>query len=609
MYTRQSTVFGVAAVTFVTVTALGATAIVILGEPTVTWASLLAAPIIAVVTSLMVALLLDRRIFRPIDRLVGSLESAMPEVNRELGIPPGTEHGLEALSRKLDSLMGRLSATENQVKLERAASRGTKREFLAHTNQEWRGTLNTLVGLLQLIRETELNGDQRALLQSAISHVSLLTERVSGVLDLAQMETGEFELYENTNDLHELIYGCLQEQRVAAIDKGLILAVRLDPAIPHRVRIDEQRFREVVSSLIHNAITATAHGAISVLAYLQKRDEHEAVVYFEVTDSRSTKLAADEQFGANTDLDIARELAVAMGSELVAEQRQCGASFGLAIPLGVPTEAEEDWQFLDGEVQSLRALVADNEGRGRSVVRNLLERMGFEVVDCQLGLELLRVFESEPFDLVVLDTQLPDLDGPTAATQLRALDVPWSRASIIGLDAGSPITPRRECIAAGMDEVLHKPIEFGHLRSAIERSVWMPVDSSVDTGWVEEVDNTTPVPAFDAVVGLSNTRSLEGWEELVESFIITTSRHLERISDDIYSDDIAAIPRDARAIKLAASMVGAEHIVALAADLEIAAEESEEGLRDRLEDLRASFTTAEMEWRISNPSPEMTRHH
>lgn len=324
MYTRQSTIVGVAAVTFASVAALGAAAIVIPGvvlglipgEASIIWASLIAVLLTALVTSWSVGVWLDRRLFRPIDRLNRSLESSTEDLSREPGASSSGEGGLKALCEKLDALVQNLNDMSGQLEHERAASRENRREFLTHTNAEWRGTLNTLVGLLQLLRESELDEEQRALIQSALSHVSVLTERVTGVLDLAQMQTGDFELYENTNDPHELIYGCLQEQRVAAIEKGLILAVRLDPAIPHRVRIDEQRFREVVSSLIHNAISATSHGAISVLAYLKERQAQTAVVYFEVTDSRSSNLAEDDKLGANTDLEIARELAVAMGSKL-----------------------------------------------------------------------------------------------------------------------------------------------------------------------------------------------------------------------------------------------------------------------------------------------------
>jgi signal transduction histidine kinase/CheY-like chemotaxis protein len=373
-----------------------------------------------------------------------------------------------------------------------------KSRFLARMSHELRTPLNSVLGLAQVLaRDPHLTTEQReqaATLERAGRHLLAVA---NDVLDLAAVEAGKLRLTHAPLSLRTLVEGCASLVRPQAAQKGIALRAELAPDAPGAVRGDETRLRQIVLNLLSNAVKFTPTGGEVRLRAL--RTAPAGVLRCEVSDTgpgipaeRRAMLFRDftrlepspgQEFGsAGLGLAISAALVKAMGGRIGCDAGPDGRGslFWVELPLEEiaeprpPDEASNRLPVaLTGDALAgpcRRVLVVDDVAANRLVARVLLEGAGHRVDLAADGAEAIDAVQRESFDLVLMDVQMPGMDGLEATRRIRALEAACRRVPIIALTADALREQIEECLAAGMDGHLAKPLDRAALLAAVSRA-------------------------------------------------------------------------------------------------------------------------------------------
>lgn len=372
-----------------------------------------------------------------------------------------------------------------------AASRA-KARFLASMSHEMRTPLNGIVGMAQVLEQSELSPDQRSELDVIQSSSQALLSLISDVLDLAKIEAGRLDLEEVDFGLPELAHETLRIIGPNAKAKSIEVIAEIDDETPARVCGDPTRLRQVLLNLLSNAVKFTADGSVTLRVRPVPADEpgHHRVA-FEIVDtgigidpSQKGRLFApftqiDDSTtrrygGTGLGLAISRQLVECMGGTLdfdslpgegttfvfeidVYEARSC------ALPIRSDARGESD------TTPALSILLVDDIKVNRLVARKLLEKLGHTVEEAGDGLEAVQAVEARSFDVVLMDLQMPNLDGVGATRRIRALGGDRARTPIVALTANALAGDREKTLAAGLDDYLAKPIARDGLIEVLRR--------------------------------------------------------------------------------------------------------------------------------------------
>ncbi|NQE64460.1 hypothetical protein E1H18_4716 [Caulobacter sp. RHG1] len=375
--------------------------------------------------------------------------------------------------------------SEREALAQARSASEAKTRFLANMSHEIRTPLNGIIGLADVLSRTRLDEDQLDLLRSMRGAARTLEALLADVLDLARLEEGALRLLSEPFDLTETLRELVNLHRPAAEAKGLDLRVDA-PSAPAWVCGDGARLRQVLGNLLSNSVKFTAKGAIVLCARPEQHGWR-----FEVIDTgigfddearrrifdRFTQ--ADDSItrrfgGSGLGLSICLELVRAMGGELeVSSAVGEGSRFVFQLPLEqtlAPELPENDPSLID---RSAKVLLAEDHPVNRKVVEMILAEVGVDVVSVADGRQAVAAFASEPFDLVLMDMQMPVLDGLTATREIRALERGAGRRAcpIIMLTANVLPEHVRAAFEAGADRHLPKPIEAQSLLMAIDESI------------------------------------------------------------------------------------------------------------------------------------------
>jgi len=368
-----------------------------------------------------------------------------------------------------------------------AAARA-KSTFVAVAGHELRTPMNGLLGMAHALERSDLSPGQRQQVELMIKSGDSLMRLLNDVLDLSRVEAGKIELAPEPVDPRVVVADVVDAWRAAAQAKGLSLVVRFDDEVPACIAADPLRIRQVLTNLVSNAVKFTARGEVSVTVDAEPADgEH--LVRFAVADTGPgvPAEAADRVFdsftqadetisrgygGAGLGLAISRAVARQLGGDLVLAPGAVGACFVLSIraPLArAPTQPE--LQADDEALGQIHVLMAEDNAVNQLVVRTMLEPAGVALTVVENGQEALEAMSQEHYDCVLMDINMPVMDGITALEAIRAGRAGDPALPVIALTASAMAGDRERFLGLGFDDHLGKPVKPIDLITAIIRAV------------------------------------------------------------------------------------------------------------------------------------------
>lgn len=496
----------------------------------------------------------------------------------------------------------RLDATLADLATQRDAAQQASRAkstFLAMMSHEIRTPMNAMIGLTSTLLEDDLSTEQRNSLTTIQEAGDSLLEILNDILDYSKLEAGQLRLEAIPFAPEEVSRSAVSVIGQRAAAKGLTIGTSTDPDLPQGLLGDASRLRQVILNLISNAVKFTSAGGVDIACRCIAKSEREATIEWAVSDTgigmspeqlqklfkdyAQADISINRRFGGSgLGLAICKRILDSMGGSIeVTSVLGQGTTFRCRVTLPVAAISRESTTQVKGGARlrehfarsgrHLRLLIVDDNPTNRLVAAKMLEEFNIRISMAADGAEAVALATQTSFDAILMDMQMPEMDGIAASRALRARG---STVPIIAFTANAYEDDRKACQDAGMDGFVAKPVRKPQLVAAIEQVIAhsaAPVSAGVQVavraapGGEADGDAAFDRGAFDE---LAEALGPEGMREAVDSFVRETERRLASLRTLRRAGDREEVKREAHTLKGAAATFGLRQLSELGKWLE-----------------------------------------
>lgn len=493
-------------------------------------------------------------------------------------------------------------------KEEAESANQAKSEFLANMSHEIRTPMNAILGFTEILKRGFVKNEQDSLKYLNIigSSGKNLLELINDILDLSKVESGQFEIETDRVEPHRIIYEVIQMLGVKAHEKSIGLRFEPLSPLPQSIETDPARLRQIIFNLIGNAVKFTDTGEVTVTAQIQDLKGQPTIVIrvkddgigiaqdklntifdpFTQADSQITKRFG----GTGLGLAISRKFARALGGDItVTSELNCGSCFTIQVPTGelnsitfldpeeiIAIQQQADNTMLSHwQIPEARVLVVDDGVENRELVKFLLEDAGLTVEEAENGKIGMEMAIANTYQLILMDVQMPVMDGFTATKSLRqqGMDAP-----IIALTANAMKGFEQKCLDAGYTGYLSKPIDVDQFMATVADYLGGTIShekpaSSEETEKAKSTISPLAPRSNDTPIVSTLSGKNEKFDTLIRRFILRLAEKLTAFDEAIEQEDMAEIANLAHWLKGAGGTVGFNEFTKPAAQLEIFAKE------------------------------------